>query len=105
MATKTRDKTRTHQDTQSKIRMPYQYAVIIHNDEVTSMDFVVEVLCKVFHKNPVEASTLMMSVHNSGQGVAGIFTYDIAVTKKYQAERRAADKGYPLRLTLWEVDQ
>jgi len=84
--------------------MPHQYAVIIHNDEVTSMDFVVEVLVKVFHKSSVEASNLMMTVHNEGQGVAGVFTYDIAVTKKYQAERRAADKGFPLRLTLWEVE-
>ncbi|MCL2603421.1 MAG: ATP-dependent Clp protease adaptor ClpS [Defluviitaleaceae bacterium] len=94
----------THTDRDTSLRMPHQYAVIIHNDEVTSMDFVVEVLVKVFHKSSVEASNLMMTVHNEGQGVAGVFTYDIAVTKKYQAERRAADKGFPLRLTLWEVE-
>ena len=96
--------TLTHSETDTKLRAPYQYAVIIHNDDVTSMDFVVEVLCKVFHKSPVEASNLMMEVHNQGQGVAGVFTYDIAITKKYQAERRAVEKGFPLRLTLWEVE-
>jgi len=99
----TMQQTLTHIEHESSIRMPHQYAVIIHNDDITSMDFVVEILVKVFHKNPVEASDLMMAVHNEGQGIAGVFTYDIAVTKKYQAERRAADKGYPLRLTLWEV--
>lgn len=97
--------TLTHADAATAIRMPHDYAVVIHNDEVTSMDFVVEVLCKVFHKSPVEASGLMMAVHNEGQGVAGVFTYDIAVTKKYQAERRAAEKGFPLRLTLWEMER
>jgi ATP-dependent Clp protease adaptor protein ClpS len=95
----------SHTEQETSVREPHQYAVIIHNDEVTSMDFVVEVLCKVFHKSPVEASALMMAVHNDGQGVAGVYIYDIAVTKKYQAERSAADKGYPLRLTLWEVAQ
>jgi ATP-dependent Clp protease adaptor protein ClpS len=93
----------SEQDT--AVRMPHQYAVIIHNDDITSMDFVVEILVKVFHKTPVEASNLMMAVHKEGQGVAGVFIYDIAVTKKYQAERRAAEKGFPLRLTLWEVER
>ena len=87
------------------LKAPGMYAVIIHNDEVTSMDFVVEMLVKIFHKSTVEASDLMMEVHNVGHGIAGVFTYDIAVTKKYQAERKASEKGYPLRLTLWEVEQ
>ncbi|MCL2189031.1 MAG: ATP-dependent Clp protease adaptor ClpS [Defluviitaleaceae bacterium] len=95
----------THTDHETKLRMPHYYAVIIHNDDVTSMDFVVEMLVKVFHKSTVEASDLMMEVHNVGHGIAGVYTYDIAVTKKYQAERRASEKGFPLRLTLWEVEQ
>lgn len=98
----TRTLVRTEQKT--ALRTPHRYAVIIHNDDITSMDFVVEVLVRVFHMSTVEASELMMAVHNDGQGVAGVFTYDIAVTKKYQAERRAAEKGFPLRLTLWEVE-
>jgi ATP-dependent Clp protease adaptor protein ClpS len=93
------------QEQHTALRTPHKYAVIIHNDDITSMDFVVEVLVRVFHKTTVEASELMMTVHNDGQGVAGVFTYDIAVTKKYQAERRAVDKGFPLRLTLWEVEE
>ena len=94
-----------HNDVATTVRLPREYAVIIHNDEITSMDFVVEVLCNVFHKSPVEASNLMMAVHNEGQGIAGVFTYDIAITKKYHAERCAADNGFPLRLTLWELEQ
>ena len=90
-------------DAATAVRLPNEYAVIIHNDEITGMDFVVEVLCEVFHKSPVEASTLMMAVHNEGQGVAGVFTYDIAMTKKHQTEQRASEKRFPLRLTLQEV--
>jgi len=97
--------TLVHTHAETAIRKPHEYAVIIHNDEITSMDFVVEVLCKVFHKSPVEASDLMMAVHNKGQGVAGIYNYDIAVTKKYQTEKRAAEKRFPLRLTLREMEQ
>ena len=97
-----------HSDTlienKTHVRMPSQYGVIIHNDEVTSMDFVVDILVRIFHKSGVEAAALMMQVHNDGQGVAGIYTYDIAVTKKYQAEQRAAERGYPLMLSLWEVE-
>ena len=96
----------SHTITQDKtnVRMPSRYGVIIHNDDVTSMDFVVEILVKIFHKSSLEAAALMMAVHNDGQGVAGIYTYDIALTKKYQAEQRAAEKSFPLVLSLWEVE-
>jgi len=76
------------------------YAVTLYNDDVTTMDFVVELLVKIFHKNTAEASTVMMQVHQAGKGVAGIYTYDIAVTKKMQADRMAAEKGFPLRLAV-----
>ena len=88
----------TLQHTQHKI--PRMYAVTLYNDDVTTMDFVVELLVKIFHKNTAEASTVMMQVHQAGKGVAGIYTYDIAVTKKMQADRMAAEKGFPLRLAV-----
>ena len=76
------------------------YAVTLYNDDVTTMDFVVELLVKVFHKTSADASAIMMQVHQIGKGVAGIYTYDIAVTKKMQADRMAAEKGFPLRLSV-----
>ena len=82
------------------LQMPRLHAVLLHNDDITSMDFVVEMLVKVFHKTPVDASAVMMQVHEEGKGVAGVYTYDIAVTKKMQGERMAAAKGFPLMMTV-----
>ena len=84
----------------SKHKVPRLYAVTLYNDDITTMDFVVELLVKIFHKSTVEASSVMMQVHQMGKGVAGIYTYDIAITKKMQADRMAAEKGFPLRLTV-----
>ena len=81
-------------------KAPRMYAVTLYNDDITTMDFVVEMLVKVFHKTTAEASTVMMQVHQQGKGIAGVYTYDIAITKKMQADRMAAEKGFPLRLTV-----
>ena len=85
-----------------EIKKPSDYAVIIWNDNVTTMDFVVNVLTKVFHKEPQDAAALMMDVHEKGQGIAGVYTYDIAVSKKATADAMSAEKGFPLKLTLRE---
>ena len=82
---------------------PSMYAVILFNDEITTMDFVVALLVKIFNKQPAEASSVMMDIHQKGQGVAGVYTYDIAVTKKAQSEQLAIQQGFPLRLTLDEI--
>ncbi|MDR1066258.1 MAG: ATP-dependent Clp protease adaptor ClpS [Clostridiales bacterium] len=78
------------------------YRVIMHDDDYTTMDFVVEVLMKIFHKSSLEASNIMLQVHNDGKGVAGVYTYDIAATKKLQANQMAGQMGFPLKLTLDE---
>ena len=85
-------------DTLTTVKLPRLYAVVLFNDDITTMDFVVDMLVKVFHKTAAEASVIMMQVHQQGRGVAGVYTYDIAVTKKMQGEQMAAEKGYPLRL-------
>ena len=84
-------------------RMPSMYAVVMYNDDITTMDFVVDVLMKVFHKTAVEASNIMLDIHQRGQGIAGIYTYDIAVTKKTHADRLSAEKGFPLKLAVQEA--
>lgn len=84
----------------SKFKVPRMFAVVLHNDDVTTMDFVVDMLVKIFGKNTADASSIMMQVHQTGKGVAGFYSYDIAVSKKMQAERMAAEKGFPLQLTV-----
>jgi len=84
----------------ARYKIPRMYAVTLYNDDITTMDFVVELLVKVFHKTTADASAIMMQVHQIGKGVAGIYTYDIAVSKKMQADRMAAEKGFPLRLAV-----
>ena len=85
---------------ENKLKTPRLYAVMLYNDDITTMEFVVELLVKVFHKTPEDASSIMMQIHQVGKGIAGIYTYDIAVTKKRQADQMAAEKGFPLRLTV-----
>ena len=88
------------QETLEAIKTPDMYFVILHNDDFTTMDFVVELLVKLFHKTETDASAVMMQVHNNGKGVAGAYTYDIALTKKMQAERMASERNFPLRLSV-----
>ncbi len=81
------------------IREPRRYKVIIHNDEVTTMDFVVRVLREVFFMSPEDAETMMMKVHNEGESVVGIYSYDIARSKVSKAMSMAREEKFPLLLT------
>ena len=81
------------------LREPRRYKVIIHNDDFTTMDFVVMVLMTVFHKSQTEAEQLMLQVHHSDQAVVGIYSYDVAQSKIQRATMMAREEGFPLRLT------
>ena len=87
-----------------EIKKPSDFAVIIWNDDVTTMEFVVSVLTKVFHKQPQEAAAIMMEVHENGHCIAGIYTFDIAVSKKARADAMSAKKKFPLKLTIKEIN-
>ena len=78
---------------------PRQYKVIFHNDDFTTMEFVTDVLRRVFNKPADEAVTLMMRVHQEGQAVVGIYSYDVAMTKASQATAMARNEGFPLKIT------
>ncbi len=82
------------------IREPKHYQVIMHNDDFTSMDFVVEILQGIFHKDEIEAVHLMMKVHESGSAAVGTYPRDIAVTKVQNATARAREAGFPFRMTV-----
>ncbi len=89
--------------TSNKIKEPRQYNVIMHNDDFTTMDFVVAVLVDIFHKDDVTAQSIMMNVHKKGMAVVGKYPYDIAVTKVGAALARAKKAGFPFRMTVEEA--
>jgi Uncharacterized conserved protein len=74
----------------------------MHNDDFTSMEFVVEILMDIFHKNEAEAERLMLMVHESGKAAVGSYPYDLAVTKVQAAAARAKEEGFPFRMTVEE---
>ncbi len=79
------------------------YKVLLHNDDYTTMDFVVMILETVFGKNTDEATRIMLNVHNQGQGVAGIYTREIGETKVAVVHRMARKNQFPLRCSLEKV--
>lgn len=93
----------TREKTRINLREPKHYRVIMHNDDFTSMEFVVEILVDIFHKEEAEAERLMLMVHESGRAAVGTYPYDIAVTKVQAALSRAEKKGYPFRMTVEEA--
>ncbi len=78
---------------------PPMYRVVLHNDNYTTTDFVVEVLMQVFHKPSMEATRIMMDVHKKGKGYVGSYPYDIASTKVMQVTQRARARKFPLKCT------
>jgi ATP-dependent Clp protease adaptor protein ClpS len=87
----------------SDLRSPRLYRVILHNDHFTTMEFVVDILVKIFHRPLREANRIMLDVHRSGSGVCGVYSYDIARTKISQVLTLAREKEFPLRCTLEEA--
>lgn len=89
--------------TRVKVREPKRYHVIMHNDDFTTMEFVVEILMDIFHKNKQEAEKIMLNVHHKGHAIVGIYSHDIACTKVAQATARAKRCGYPFKMTVEEA--
>ncbi len=82
-----------------KLEKARRFKVILHNDDYTTMEFVVRVLTKFFFKSETEATQIMLSVHHKGHGVAGIYPRDVAETKVVQVMDYAKENGMPLMLT------
>lgn len=79
---------------------PQMYKVLLHNDDYTPMEFVIEILMKIFHKDLDSANELMWQVHEKGKAVCGIYVYEIAKTKVQQVKMAAKSNGFPLLATL-----
>ena len=85
---------------EQKVERPRMWRVLLHNDDYTTQDFVVWVLETVFRKPRAEAFTIMLSVHRSGLGVAGVYTHDVAETKLQTTKNLAEQHEFPLLVTM-----
>ena len=83
--------------TRPKVAKPKRFKVILYNDDYTPMEFVVLILEQIFSKGPSEATAIMLAVHRSGLGVAGVFLLEVAETKVAQVHQAAQKRSYPLR--------
>ncbi|MBQ7691178.1 MAG: ATP-dependent Clp protease adaptor ClpS [Muribaculaceae bacterium] len=95
----TKHQTGGHTRVKIRPKKPTNYNVLFHNDDVTTMDFVVMLLMGVFGRPQEQAIYLMLKVHHEGKAVVGTYTYDIARSKTEKATRIAREAGFPLRIT------
>ncbi len=79
---------------------PPMFKVLLHNDDYTTMEFVVEILMSVFNKAPEEAIRIMLNVHRNGIGVCGVYTYEVSETKVKTVHALARENGYPLKCSM-----
>lgn len=86
-----------------KLKEPARYRVLLHNDDYTTMEFVVSILRRIFHKTPDEAMTIMMAVHQSGIGECGVYTYEIAEAKVKHVHKEARASDFPLKCSMEKI--
>jgi len=86
--------------TKPKVKKPRLYKVLIHNDDYTTMEFVVYVLQKHFGKTLADAQGIMLKVHNEGVGVCGVYTHEVAESKVAKVTQEAKENGHPLKCSI-----
>lgn len=86
--------------TRNDIKEPSKYKVLMLNDDYTTMEFVIDVLRKIFRHSAVEATSIMLSIHNHGVGLCGIYAKEIAEAKINQVHNAARAKGFPLKCEM-----
>ena len=102
-ATNTGNNSKAQTREEAKVQTPALFKVLMHNDDYTTMEFVIEVLQDVFHKSQPEAEKIMLTIHFQGLGYCGTFPYAIAETKAEQTRSKARQAGFPLRCSLEEA--
>jgi ATP-dependent Clp protease adaptor protein ClpS len=94
------ESTLTDARTEQRVQRPRMWRVLLHNDDYTTQDFVIWVLETIFHKPRGEAFAIMMNVHRTGLGIAGVYTHDIADTKVKAVKSQAEVHEFPLLVTM-----
>ncbi|MFO0722361.1 MAG: ATP-dependent Clp protease adaptor ClpS [Myxococcota bacterium] len=87
-------------DERVKTKKPSLYKVLLHNDDYTTMEFVVWLLMEVFHHNEAAAKQIMLHVHQKGVGVAGVYPREVAEMKVQKTVQLARSQDYPLECTM-----
>jgi len=89
-------------DVALELEEPQMFKVLLHNDDYTSMDFVVEVLTGIFHKSHAQAEQIMLQIHEKGKAICGVYSFEIAQTKAQQVKQSAKQNEFPLLATIEE---
>lgn len=85
-----------------ELEEPQLFKVLLHNDDYTSMDFVVDVLVNIFHKTNAQAEQIMLQIHEKGKAICGVYSFEIAQTKAQQVKLKAKQNEFPLLATIEE---
>ncbi|WP_309497025.1 ATP-dependent Clp protease adaptor ClpS [Sulfurovum sp.] len=85
-----------------ELEEPQLFKVLLHNDDYTSMDFVVDVLVNIFHKTHAQAEQIMLLIHEKGKAICGVYSFEIAQTKAQQVKLKAKQNEFPLLATIEE---
>jgi ATP-dependent Clp protease adaptor protein ClpS len=85
-----------------ELEEPQLFKVLLHNDDYTSMDFVVEILIGTFHKTHAQSEQIMLQIHEKGKAICGIYSFEIAQTKAQQVKEKAKQNEFPLLATIEE---
>ncbi|MDR2161398.1 MAG: ATP-dependent Clp protease adapter ClpS [Desulfovibrio sp.] len=102
MGTRAASGSRPDAHTDLELHEPRRYRVLLHNDDYTTMEFVVEVLISIFRKNLEEATAIMLAVHERGLATCGVYTEEMAETMVSQVHDTARKAGFPLRCSMEE---
>ena len=89
-------------DVELELQEPVMFRVLLHNDDYTSMDFVVDVLTGIFHKSEEEAVQIMLQIHEKERAICGVYSFEIAQTKAQQVKQKAKQNEFPLLATIEE---
>jgi ATP-dependent Clp protease adaptor protein ClpS len=95
--------TKVSEQSRSQIAEPTLYKVLMHNDDYTTMEFVVQMLETVFHRPATEAQRIMLNIHFRGVGMCGTYPFEVAETKVARVHQLARENGFPLRCSLEEA--
>lgn len=89
-------------DLDLELEEPKMFKVLLHNDDYTSMVFVIDILASIFHKNDAQAEKIMLHIHETGKAICGLYSFEIAQTKAQQVKKKAKQNEFPLLATIEE---